>query len=352
MSKYVKLDVQNGIFEVPMDADARHYRDILSPSMQGMVDNGGYVLLNEQGQAVDIDGELPQQKDETGPPLLRLRPITLPKIWVGYYQDLIERPLFCFLTKDKAVAEKMEAPVRCFTHGGFTVARFTDEDRLRDALDDPEYLGLFDMVGLVADPSAIESLWRIRKELVAQGRLNGKKTPFACACYCGMVSAEVQEPTLENGMVPATVDLSLEPEPFCEQMIYTLYYDDRWPLPAAATNGSIRHAGQQVPAICETLVDAFHLEDRAFYSDMSTHYTDFLRDFVRQFKNTLGWPASNLIQRLISKDQYLSRSRLARDPGDTMLRCFKKVLDLGRCVIASPPLPRVFLTQEPQPGGV
>ena len=339
-----------------MDADAEHYRDALSPSMQGMLDNGGYVLLNDRNQPVDMDAHLPKGEKATQKPgeqprlrIQRVPPVILPKIWVGHYQYLvkrpdqepIKRPLFCFLAKNERAAEELETPVRCFAKGGFTVARFTDETRLREALDDPEYVDLFDMVGLVADPSAIQLLWGIRKELIRKGRLVEKEAPFACACHCGAAgeeAEEVQEPTLENGMVPATVDLSLDAEPFCEQMIYTLYYDDQWYLPLTATNGELEYPGQRIPAVSENLAEAVRLENRAFYADLGTHYTKFLRDFFREFKDTAGWPEPVLLRRLISEDEYLGESNLVDYLDDRKLRFFKKILDLGRCAIARPRL--------------
>src|SRR4030042_6111201 len=319
MSKYVIIELPNGLIEVPMDnKDDKTYRHIMSPSMQGMIDSGRYVLVNELNHMVDLDADLPNKDGETEMlrerQVLRIRqvlPVNLPKIWVGYFQDLKKHSLFCFLAKDKGVAKELEAPIRCLTTGGFPVACFADEKKLQLALDDRKYVSQFDMLGLIADVQSVKSLWEVRLSLIKKGILESRKTPFACADHFDIGNYEKEvpsKPVLENGGIPATVDLTLEPEQFCEQMILTLYYDERW-----YSSLDPRAIGPDQSEIAESqaLKKESLLESKDFYTHLGSHYTEYLRDFTLSFKNLPSAPDPNAIRRLVMQNQYLRKSKLA-----------------------------------------
>ncbi len=325
--------------EVSMGSKDCRYRDILSPAQQGMVDNGGYFLEDELHRPVDIDSALPKdlQRKKTKHLILHFRPIGLPRIWIGYYEDFCRRPLFCFLTADQDITSALEKPIRLLTAGGFAVLHFRSQDQLGSVLSDEEYIRGFDLVALVADPGAFRDLHAIRHDLISKRFLSTEDSPFACVypyqddMEVGRASAEAAV-IAENGILPATVNCTLGAEVLCEEIIYTLSCDGKWPVRLNGPQATSGAAAQIPHASKEELLEAVHKEKPRFYARLGSDNTDLLRDFMHTFKDTPDWPEAVNVRRLINENHYLGGSNLAAFLAHVPnAKYVKKILDLGRC---------------------
>lgn len=336
----IKLKLKDRLcIEVPMDADDKTYRDLLSQAQQGLIDSGECILVNEQKQMVDIDSPVPKESAQGEPPTFSLerRSIDPPKIRIGNYRHLMRRPLFCFLTGTDETAQDVQIPVECLLDGGFAVVHFRDPNKLKEALSRPERLACFDMVGLVADAAQFEHLWDIRQKVVEGGVCEGRKLPFACACYCGRGKRRAGTPSgskLAKGIIPAPLDLSLvdpllgDPSagvvPFCEHMIYTLHYDGQ-------LDPALRQPDAKAP---EMVREKVTLQNEAFYADAGEPYTELLKKFAHEFREGLDRPDPSDVRRLIAEDAYFGQSKLVDCLPTSMAGYIKKIIDLGRDLVA------------------